>query len=130
MSHITRSRLTQSPAWQALQQHYNLMSQQSLRGLFEADPQRFKHFSLKFNDILLDYSKNQISEETMQLLHELADSQDLRQWIDRMFNGDPINHTEQRAVLHTALRNRTNKPVLVAGHDVMPEAHRHPLRPI
>lgn len=118
------TRLTQLPAWQALQDHHLLMSQQSLRDLFEADPQRFEHFSLKFNDILLDYSKNQVSAETMQLLYELADSQNLRQWIERMFNGDPINHTEQRAALHTALRNRTQKPVLVAGHDVMPEVRK------
>ncbi|MGD9391178.1 MAG: glucose-6-phosphate isomerase, partial [Thioalkalispiraceae bacterium] len=115
------SRLTRLPAWQALQQHQRFMSQQSLRELFATDTQRFSRFSLRFNDILLDYSKNQVTAETMQLLYDLADSQNLREWIERMFNGDPINHTEQRAVLHTALRNRTNKPIRVAGQDVMPE---------
>lgn len=115
------SGLTQSAEWQALEKHQKEIRQQSLRDLFAEDEHRFERFSLKFKDILLDYSKNQISAETMKLLYELADSRNLRQWIERMFNGDPINHTEQRAVLHTACRNRSDMPVKVDGQDVMPE---------
>lgn len=92
-----------------------------MRDLFANDPQRFNRFSLKFNDILFDYSKNRITEETLSLLIELAEKSHLSEWIERMFRGDPINHTEQRPVLHVALRNYSDQPMIVNGVDVMPE---------
>ncbi|MDT8405240.1 hypothetical protein [Sulfuriflexus sp.] len=115
------SRLTDMPVWKALQQHQESLASHSLRDMFAADTKRFNSFSLQFGDILLDYSKNQVSKDTMALLYELAEQCDLSDWIDRMFRGEQINHTEQRAVLHTALRKQANAPVYVAGVDVMPE---------
>ena len=115
------SGLTESSAWKALQQHQRSITQQPLRDLFASDAQRFENFSLQFRDILLDYSKNQVSAETMALLYDLADQGELRNWIDRMFAGEKINHTEQRAALHTALRKHANEPVYLAGVDVMPD---------
>src|SRR3569833_2155766 len=113
------SSLTRSTAWAALQSHYEAMRQAHMRDLFAADPDRFAKFSLRFDDLLLDYSKNRITEETMALLVNLARQADLRGWIDRMFGGERINFTEDRAVLHVALRNRSNRPIYVAGVDVL-----------
>jgi glucose-6-phosphate isomerase len=109
------------PAWQALGAHYEAIAPLHMRDLFEGDPERFRRFSLRFDDILLDYSKNRITEETVGLLLDLAEQARLKSWIERMFTGEKINSTEHRAVLHTALRNRSNRPVLVDGRDVMPE---------
>ncbi len=95
-----------------------------MREMFQDDPQRFEKFSLQFNDILLDYSKNRITEETLALLMQLARESHVEEWRERMFSGEKINFTENRAVLHTALRNRGNKPVLVDGKDVMPDVNR------
>jgi len=114
------SALTQSPAWKALSEHYESISKCHMRELFRDDSDRFDRFSFKFKDILLDYSKNRCSEETIRLLIELANQAGLRGAIDRMFDGEKINNTEDRAVLHTALRNRSNRPVMVDGEDVMP----------
>jgi len=118
------STLTQSPAWQALQQHYEAMKDVHMRDLFAADPARFDKFSLRFRDILFDYSKNRISEETMGLLFDLARQARLGDAIEAMFTGQKINVTEKRAVLHIALRNRANRPIYVDGQDVMPEVNR------
>ncbi|NLZ64673.1 MAG: glucose-6-phosphate isomerase [Lentisphaerae bacterium] len=109
-----------TPAWQALAAHYNSIKDSTLADLFAADPQRAKKFSLEFEDLLLDFSKNRITAETMRLLFRLAEESSLRQSIDAMFSGQCINETEGRAVLHTALRNRSNQPVYVNGQDVMP----------
>jgi len=95
-----------------------------MHDLFAADPQRFAKYSLVFKDTLLDYSKNRITEETLSLLFALARQADLKTWVERMFSGEKINVTEHRAVLHVALRNRSNRPVLVNGVDVMPEVNR------
>ena len=95
-----------------------------MRDMFVADPARFDKFSLKFNDILLDFSKNRITETTLKLLLQLARECGVEEWRDKMFSGEKINFTENRAVLHTALRNRSNKPVLVDGEDVMPGVNR------
>ncbi len=95
-----------------------------MKDLFKADESRFQKFSLKFNNILVDYSKNRVTEETMDLLFALAREVDLADAIEKMFSGSAINETEGRAVLHTALRNRSNTPVLVDGRDVMPEVNR------
>ena len=115
------SQLTKSQAWKSLKKHYNKISKLHMRQMFEEDPNRFKKFSLKFKDILLDYSKNRITEETIRLLLQLTKEAKLKSRINKMFEGDKINFTERRAVLHTALRNKTNKTVLVDGKDVMPE---------
>ncbi len=94
-----------------------------MRDLFAADPTRFEQFSLQAGDLLLDYSKNRITDETMHLLLQLAEEADVTGWRERMFSGDKINHTENRAVLHVALRNRSNRPVMVDGEDVMPKVN-------
>jgi glucose-6-phosphate isomerase len=91
-----------------------------MRDLFAKDPKRFEKFSVRFGDILLDFSKNRITDETLRLLLELARWAKIEQWRDRMFRGEKINITENRAVLHIALRNRSNRPILVDGQDVMP----------
>ncbi|MEZ4864557.1 MAG: glucose-6-phosphate isomerase [Caldilineaceae bacterium] len=118
------SNLTASPAWQALATHKEEMAAVQMRDLFAQDPQRFDRFSLRFNDILFDYSKNRITAQTMQLLRALARQANLDRWIKAMFNGEKINNTEDRAVLHIALRNRSNRPIWVDGQDVMPEVNQ------
>ncbi|PKN84849.1 MAG: glucose-6-phosphate isomerase [Chloroflexi bacterium HGW-Chloroflexi-8] len=118
------SDLVNSPAWQSLLQHYQNMKDIQMRDLFAFDPQRFEHFSLRIDDILFDYSKNRVTNETMGCLFALAYQAGLKQKIEDMFNGEKINTTENRAVLHTALRNLSNKPVLVDGKDVMPDVNR------
>jgi len=118
------STLTQSPAWQALQQHYQDIRAVHMRDLFAQDPRRFGRFSLHFGDILFDYSKNRITDKTMSLLIDLAKQANLSQQIEAMFTGQKINTSENRAVLHIALRNRSNRPILIDGVDVMPEVNR------
>ncbi len=117
---MTPTALVISPAWRALQDHYSRTAHVEMRALFAADPQRFEKFSLRFQDILLDFSKNRISDETLGLLLDLAMQADLSGWVGKMFSGAKINTTEDRAVLHIALRNRSNRPILVDGVDVMP----------
>ena len=112
--------LTASPAWQALRVHAGTMRGLHLRELFAQDPERFARFSLRLDDLLLDYSKNRVTGETMRLLFDLARFADVAGWRAKMFNGEKINVTENRAVLHVALRNRSNRPILVHGTDVMP----------
>ncbi len=113
--------LTEHPSWQALCQHQKIVLKMQMRDLFDADPKRFDKFSLKFEDILLDYSKHRITEETLPHLFQIAREANLEGKRDNMFAGKKINITEDRAVLHTALRNRSNEPVYVNGKDVMPE---------
>ncbi|MGD8806987.1 MAG: glucose-6-phosphate isomerase [Chloroflexota bacterium] len=111
-------------AWQALQKHQREMAEVHMRDLFARDPQRFERFSLRLGDILLDYSKNRITAETMVLLMDLARQANLADKIEAMFSGKKYNNTEKRAVLHVALRNRSNRPIFVDGEDVMPEVNR------
>ncbi|MGE8380612.1 MAG: glucose-6-phosphate isomerase, partial [Sphingobacterium sp.] len=111
---------TTTKAYQYLVDHYIDINQQDLRELFVADPQRFEKFSILFEDILLDYSKNRVNEETMALLIQLAKECQLSEAIAAMFAGERINVTENRPVLHTALRNQSDRPVFVDGKDVMP----------
>jgi glucose-6-phosphate isomerase len=118
------SSLTTSKAWIALQSHYHQSQNDSLREAFKRDTNRFNKFSVSFNDILFDYSKNRITDQTLPLLIDLANHVELNEKIEAMFSGEKINTTEHRAVLHTALRNRSNHPVYVDGHDVMPEINR------
>ena len=108
------------PAWKTLQEHRSALEAVEMRELFQSDPQRFDRFSLRFEDVLVDFSKNRITDKTMSLLRDLAQQADLSGWIGKMFSGDRINSTEDRAVLHIALRNRSNRPIVVDGHDVMP----------
>ena len=117
------STLTSSTAWQNLQKHYDNQKDFQMRVLFAQDPERFKTFSLDFDGLLLDFSKNRITSETMKLLQALAVECDVPGWAKRMFTGEKINLTENRAVLHIALRNRTNRPILVDGRNVMPEVN-------
>ncbi len=113
---------TTTKAWQALQQHYDReMKQVHMRQLFNDDPERFSKFSYCMDNLLVDLSKNIITEKTRQLLLQLADECRLKDGIEAMFGGELINHTEGRAVLHTALRNLTDQPVSTEGKDVMPE---------
>lgn len=112
---------TTTQAWFLLKKHYeDEMSRKHMRDMFAAEPDRFEKFSILFNDILFDYSKNIINQKTLQLLLQLADECELSAAIESMFNGDHINETENRAVLHTALRNFSGSPVFDNGNDVMP----------
>ncbi len=111
------------PAWKALQAHHAEMAPVHMRDLFRDDPRRFDKFHRRFGDVLLDFSKNRITEKTFSLLIDLARQADVPGWREKMFSGAKINTTEDRAVLHVALRNRSNKPILVDGQDVMPEVN-------
>jgi glucose-6-phosphate isomerase len=113
--------LTQFPTWQKLCAHQKEIAPLHMRDFFAADPKRFEHYSLHFGDILFDYSKHRINDETLPLLFQMAREAKIEQWRVAMFNGEKINITENRAVLHTALRNRSNTPVIVDGKDVMPD---------
>ncbi|MGV8934214.1 MAG: glucose-6-phosphate isomerase [Gallionellaceae bacterium] len=117
------SKLIASPAWIALKEHQKNIADTHMRDLFAADPDRFNKFSISFNDILFDFSKHRITEDTLPLLIKLAEEMDVKGWTEKMFNGAAINFTEDRAVLHIALRNRSNRPIYVDGIDVMPEVN-------
>ncbi|QTV06611.1 glucose-6-phosphate isomerase [Faecalibacter bovis] len=112
---------TTTSAWKNLQAHYESIQHTTIKELFEANPKRFEQFSIQYPSLLIDYSKNRINAETIQLLVDLAKKTGVDEAIQQMFNGDQINVTEGRAVLHTALRNRSNEEVLVDGEDVMPK---------
>jgi glucose-6-phosphate isomerase len=112
--------LTRSPAWKALKAHHKQLADVQMRDLFAQDAQRFDKYTLRFNDVLLDYSKNIVTDATLPLLFNLARQAALPLWMERMFAGEKINFTENRAVLHIALRNRANRPIKVDGKDVMP----------
>ncbi|PVX33052.1 glucose-6-phosphate isomerase [Pasteurella langaaensis DSM 22999] len=115
---------TTTNAWKALEQHKASLADTTIQELFAQNPQRFNAFSLTFNhEILVDFSKNKITQETLKLLRQLAEECGLASATEAMFTGEKINRTENRAVLHTALRNRANTPVLVDGKDVMPEVN-------
>ncbi|PIW02327.1 MAG: glucose-6-phosphate isomerase, partial [Deltaproteobacteria bacterium CG17_big_fil_post_rev_8_21_14_2_50_63_7] len=114
-------KLTKLPAFVALSAHFERARALSMKALFESDPDRSQRFSIRLDDLLFDYSKHRITEETRALLCALADQVELRRWIDAMFSGEHINTTEDRAVLHTALRNRSARAVLCDGEDVMPQ---------
>jgi glucose-6-phosphate isomerase len=117
------STLIHSDAWKALVDHVGAMQGVHMRDLFAREPSRFDRFSLEVEDVLVDYSKNRVSVETMALLFALAKQAQVFEWRDRMMTGDRINRTENRAVLHVALRNRSNRPIRVDGQDVMPEVN-------
>jgi glucose-6-phosphate isomerase len=118
---LTNINPTQTAAWQKLQAHFAQVKGLKMQDLFAADANRAEQFHIEWQDFLLDYSKNRITTETMQLLQELASEVQLKDAIDKYFAGDFINQTEQRAVLHTALRAAAGKEILVDGQDVMTE---------
>src|SRR5438552_14639080 len=115
--------LTQRPTWKALEAHYQNIRDQHLRTLFAEDPNRGERFALEAVGIYLDYSKNRVTAETIQLLLELAASSGLRERIDAMFRGEKINVTENRAVLHVALRAPRDESIVVDGENVVPQVH-------
>ncbi len=115
--------MIKSPQFDALSAHYNTVKNLHLRELFSLENNRFNQFSLCFESLLVDYSKHRITDETMKLLVEFAESSGLNDAIESMFTGKKINTTEDRPVLHTALRNRSHTPVVVNGINVMPEVH-------
>lgn len=114
----------ETAAWQKLEMIFLTLQATHMRELFHEDPERFQKFSLQFEDTLVDFSKNILNEEALRLLLQLANEVELRAAIDSMFRGEKINRTENRSVLHTALRNRSNTPILLDGEDVMPEVNR------
>lgn len=116
--------LTALPEWERLNEHKEQIGQQHLRDLFQNDPTRAERFSLHAGDVFADYSKNRVTDETMGLLFDLARACGVEQLRDAMFNGEKINTTEQRAVLHTALRNQSDREIFVDGKDVMPDVRR------
>ena len=111
-------------AWKALEDHRAALSAATMRELFRENPHRFNEFSKKVGDLLLDYSKNLVTQETLRLLLDLARAAGVEAWRERMFSGEKINNTEGRAVLHVALRNALDRPIMVDGKDVMPEVGR------
>jgi len=115
---------TETPAWQKLTMLFMNMQATHMRELFAEDSERFKKFNLQFEDMLIDFSKNLITKEVIDVLFELAHETELQESINAMFDGAMINSTEHRSVLHTALRNRSNSPVLADGKDVMPEINK------
>jgi glucose-6-phosphate isomerase len=117
---LVKTNPTRTDAWNKLRLHYDEIKDIHLKTLFEKDPRRFERFSIRFGDMLVDYAKNRMTEKTLDLLVQLAEAADLPGAISKMFSGDKINETEDRAVLHSALRNRDSLPVYVDGRDVMP----------
>ncbi len=116
-------KVTELKSWKQLEKHFETVKDAHLRDLFAKDPKRAEKFSIEFEDLLLDYSKNRVTDQTMKLLFSLAKESKLKEAIKDMFDGKPINVTENRSVLHIALRNRSNRPILVKGKDVMPDVN-------
>jgi len=122
---ITRGvTLSRTPEWKALEKHYEQVKDRKMRDLFSTDADRFKQFSLHFEDMLVDFSKNLITPKTIELLLRLAEASGIKEATEAMFAGAKINWTENRSVLHVALRNRSNTPVYVDGNDIMPSVNR------
>src|SRR5690349_10502102 len=121
---LTNHNPIETAAWRTLEEHLLTMQASHMREMFAEDPTRFDKLSLKFEDILIDYSKNIVIPHTMKLLTDLAEEVELREAIESMFVGEKINQTEGRSVLHVALRNRSNTPIRVEGEDVMPEINK------
>jgi glucose-6-phosphate isomerase len=120
---LSRKTFTSTESFKALTKHFELLKKENIKSLFQ-DTERFEKFSIMFGDILLDYSKNQINSTTHQLLVNLAEECELKSAIDSMFNGEKINETENRAVLHTALRNPKNQGFMLDGKDISVDIHR------
>jgi glucose-6-phosphate isomerase len=121
---LSKKNPTETNAWKQLQQHYTEMRQASMKEMFAADPERFSKYSLSLPDLLFDYSKNILNDKTLELLLSLASECKVKEAIEAMFNGSKINETENRSVLHTALRHFSKDPVLSDGRDVMPQVKK------
>lgn len=115
---------TQFPSWQALSKHAQTLRQRELKSLFDEDQGRFDAFSIKAPQLLFDYSKNLITEETRKGLLALAEDAKVADWRDRMFAGEHINRTEDRAVMHVALRDQSGEPIMIDGEDARPQIER------
>src|SRR5262245_38411055 len=120
---MTELALRECPAWASLSRHFKDINQLHLRQIFGSDPRRSERLTLEAEGIYLDYSKNRVTDETLQLLCDLARQSGLRERIKAMFRGDNINVTEDRAVLHTALRAPPDAVILHNGRNVVPEVH-------
>jgi len=118
------STINKSPSWKALNEHFEKIKSVHMRDLFNNDGDRFNKYHIQYEDFLVDYSKNRITDETLNLLLNLAKEAKVEDWRDRLFSGDKINFTENRSALHIALRNRGNKPILLDGEDIMPNVNR------
>src|SRR5580692_13003923 len=121
---MSTTRLRDLPAWKALEAHFGEVRDRHLRELFADDPGRGERLTVEAAGLYLDYSKNRITDETVRLLLQLAQERGVAERRDAMFRGDKINITEQRAVLHVALRAPRDVRILVDGHDVVPEVHQ------
>ena len=115
---------TETNAWQELKQHYEEMKNVSMKGMFREETDRFSKFSTRMDNIVFDYSKNRIDEKTIALLLKLAEECKVREAVEAMFHGDKINETENRSVLHVALRNFSKEPMYSEGKDVMPQVKK------
>jgi len=115
---------TETKAWKNLKEHFQIISNTHLKSLFANDPERFEKYHIEITDILVDYSKNRINSTTIKLLINLAEECKLEDGINGMFEGEKINVTENRAVLHIALRNRSNSPVYENGKNVMDDVNK------
>jgi glucose-6-phosphate isomerase len=115
--------VTSSPAWKACESHHEATKDVQMKDLFASDSDRFNKMHLMFEDLLFDFSKNRVNDESMKLLYALAKQQDVKGLAKKMYSGEKINITEDRAVLHVALRNQSNTPIMVDGKDVMPEVN-------
>ena len=115
---------TETKAWQQLKQHYEEMKTASMKKMFQEDKDRFSKFSASIENLVFDYSKNRINEKTIRLLLQLAEECKVKDAMEAMFNGDKINETENRSVLHVALRNFSKEPVYSEGKDVMPQVKK------
>ena len=110
-----------SDAWVALVDHHKSIESAEMRDLFNEDENRFNNNHIQYDDLLIDYSKNRITNETLPLLTSLANEANLDLWRGKLFSGEKINFSENRSALHTALRNKSNTPVISDGKDLMPE---------
>ena len=115
------TKIIDSAEWKALEKHYNEIKNTEMRDLFDDDKDRFDKFHLNLDDFLVDFSKNRITKTTSKLLNDLAGKVKIDEWKKKQFSGEKINNTENRAVLHTALRSQNEQPIIVDGFDVKPE---------